>query len=133
MKRAETCEYDIEANTTRTAALKRRNESLQEDVEHYKELYRHIRELPEYESIEVFRRIRATENPLDVLKQLKAANVLMERTGRIDSTSGDELPDSDVTHQSEEDDSEESTIRSKLPNRGRRSRSPTSKGRASAP
>ena len=80
----------MEANTTRTNALKRKNETLECEVDQFKELYRFVREQPEYEASEVFRRIRATEDPLDVLKQLKAANVLIDGVRRVGSCTSDE-------------------------------------------
>lgn len=91
MKRDEACEYDVEANTTRTSALKRKNEALEHEVEHYKELYRVIREQPEYDAAEVFRRIRATEEPLEVLEQLKAANGLVDGMRRSNSSLSEEF------------------------------------------
>ncbi|KAF1348955.1 hypothetical protein BDV97DRAFT_297385 [Delphinella strobiligena] len=104
-RREEACEYDVEANTTRTSALKRKNETLEREVEHYKELYRVIREQPEYDAAEVFRRIRATEEPLEVLEQLKTANGLVDGMRRSNSFLSEDMAYESISDGFDEDTS----------------------------
>jgi hypothetical protein len=95
----------VEANTTRTNALKRKNENLEVEVEQYRELYRSIRERPECEAAELFRRIRVTEEPLDVFKQLTAANLLIGALRRVSSQPSEDTPDESTSDFYEENKS----------------------------
>lgn len=100
----------MEANTTRTNALKRRNESLESEIEQYRQLYRSIRERPEYEAIELFRRIRVAEDPLDVFTQLTAADLLMDGARRVGSRHSEDMPDESMTDASEDGKSKGKTL-----------------------
>ncbi|THW25462.1 hypothetical protein D6D23_04308 [Aureobasidium pullulans] len=79
-KRYEDCVYDVEANTTRSNALKRKNEDLAKENAQLHELYDFLRNRPFVEAEEIFRRIRSTENPLDVLRHVATADTLMAQT-----------------------------------------------------
>lgn len=72
--------YDVEANTTRSNALKRKNEDLAKENAQLHELYDFLRNRPFVEAEEIFRRIRSTENPLDVLRHVATADTLMAQT-----------------------------------------------------
>lgn len=72
--------YDVEANTTRSNALKRKNEDLAKANAQLHELYDFLRNRPFIEAEEIFRRIRSTENPLDVLRHVATADTLMAQT-----------------------------------------------------
>lgn len=116
IERSETCEYDVEANSLRTNALERKNETLESEVDQFKELFRFVREQPQYEASEVFRRIRATEDPFNCLKNLKAPNALTDGVGNVGLCTSDE---SKSDSGREEDDSEtKSAMEIKYP-RGR--------------
>ncbi|CAD0047981.1 unnamed protein product, partial [Aureobasidium pullulans] len=78
--RYEDCVYDVEANTTRSNALKRKNEDLAKENAQLHELYDFLRNRPFVEAEEIFRRIRSTENPLDVLRHVATADTLMAQT-----------------------------------------------------
>ncbi|THY88042.1 glycoside hydrolase family 43 protein [Aureobasidium pullulans] len=68
------------SNTTRSNALKRKNEDLAKENAQLHELYDFLRNRPFVEAEEIFRRIRSTENPLDVLRHVATADTLMAQT-----------------------------------------------------
>ena len=76
-KRHETCEYDVAANTTRSNALKRKNEDLSAENKVLRELYSFLRQRPLVEAEEIFRRIRNTDDPLEVHRHVVTAEYLL--------------------------------------------------------
>ncbi|KAI5209664.1 hypothetical protein AUEXF2481DRAFT_80686 [Aureobasidium subglaciale EXF-2481] len=84
-KRYEDCVYDVEANTTRSNALKRKNEELTKENAKLRELYAFVRDRPPREAEEIFRRIRTTQDPLDVLKHVSTAELLVAQAATSSS------------------------------------------------
>ncbi|KAI5250221.1 hypothetical protein E4T43_00331 [Aureobasidium subglaciale] len=80
IKRYEDCVYDVEANTTRSNALKRKNEELTKENAQLRELYAFVRDCPPREAEEIFRRIRTTQDPLDVLSHVSTAELLVAQS-----------------------------------------------------
>ncbi|KAI5275671.1 hypothetical protein E4T47_01371 [Aureobasidium subglaciale] len=79
-RRYEDCVYDVEANTTRSNALKRKNEGLTKENAQLRELYAFVRDCPPREAEEIFRRIRTTQDPLDVLSHVSTAELLVAQS-----------------------------------------------------
>ncbi|CAD0113373.1 unnamed protein product, partial [Aureobasidium uvarum] len=79
-RRYEDCVYDVEANTTRSNALKRRNEELAQENTQLRRLYDFLLNRPLLEAEEIFRRIRSTQDPLQVLRHVTTADMLMAQT-----------------------------------------------------
>ncbi|CAD0096653.1 unnamed protein product [Aureobasidium vineae] len=76
-RRYEDCVYDVEANTTRSNALKRKNEELAKENTQLRRLYDFLLNRPLVEAEEIFRRIRSTQDPLEVLRHVTTADMLM--------------------------------------------------------
>lgn len=72
--------YDVEANTTRSNALKRRNEELAQENSQLRRLYDFLLNRPLAEAEEIFRRIRSTRDPLEVLRYVDSAELLVSQT-----------------------------------------------------
>lgn len=72
--------YDVEANTTRSNALKRKNEELAKENSQLRTLYDFLQNRPTVEAEEIFRRIRNTQDPLEVLRHVTTADLLMAQT-----------------------------------------------------
>ncbi|KAI4741926.1 hypothetical protein E4T50_07647 [Aureobasidium sp. EXF-12298] len=79
-RRYEDCVYDVEANTTRSNALKRKNEELAKENTQLRTLYDFLQNRPLIEAEEIFRRVRSTQDPLDVLRHVTTADLLMAQT-----------------------------------------------------
>ncbi|KAG9513112.1 hypothetical protein KCV07_g9019, partial [Aureobasidium melanogenum] len=79
-RRYEDCVYDVEANTTRSNALKRKNEELAKENTQLRTLYNFLQNRPLFEAEEIFRRVRSTQDPLDVLRHVTTADLLMAQT-----------------------------------------------------
>ncbi|KAH0271960.1 glycoside hydrolase family 43 protein, partial [Aureobasidium melanogenum] len=79
-RRYEDCVYDVEANTTRSNALKRKNEELAKENTQLRTLYDFLQNRPLIEAEEIFRRIRSTQDPLEVLRHVTTADLLMAQT-----------------------------------------------------
>ncbi|KAG9942607.1 hypothetical protein KCU85_g9175, partial [Aureobasidium melanogenum] len=79
-RRYEDCVYDVEANTTRSNALKRKNEELAKENTQLRTLYDFLQNRPLVEAEEIFRRIRSTQDPLEVLRHVTTADLLMAQT-----------------------------------------------------
>ncbi|KAI4761693.1 hypothetical protein E4T52_02640 [Aureobasidium sp. EXF-3400] len=79
-RRYEDCVYDVEANTTRSNALKRKNEELAQENAQLRRLYDFLLNRPLAEAEEVFRRIRSTKDPLEVLRHVNTADMLVSQT-----------------------------------------------------
>lgn len=60
------CEYDTDADMSRSLAMRRRNDALQNEINQLKGLLAHIRCCPEVEAQEIYRRLRASNNPQDL-------------------------------------------------------------------
>lgn len=69
--------YKAEEGETVSKALKRKLRELEDENSSFKELYRLLKTRPENESAEILRRIRTTEDPLDVFKYLQEAELLL--------------------------------------------------------
>ena len=72
--------YDVEANTTRSNALKRKNEELTQENAQLRRLYDFLLNRPLAEAEEIFRRIRSTRDPLEVLRHVTSAELLVSQT-----------------------------------------------------
>jgi len=72
--------YDVEANTTRSNALKRKNEELSQENAQLRKLYDSLLNRPLAEAEEIFRRIRSTRDPLEVLRHVTTAEMLVSQT-----------------------------------------------------
>lgn len=72
--------YDVEANTTRSNALKRRNEELAKENSQLRTLYDFLQNRTMIEAEEILRRIRSTQDPLEVLRHVTTADLLMAQT-----------------------------------------------------
>lgn len=72
--------YDVEANTTRSNALKRKNEELAQENAQLRRLYDSLLNRPLAEAEEIFRRIRSTRDPLEVLRHVTTADMLVSQT-----------------------------------------------------
>ncbi|KAI4850764.1 hypothetical protein E4T44_02555 [Aureobasidium sp. EXF-8845] len=79
-RRYEDCVYDVEANTTRSNALKRKNEELAQENAQLRRLYDSLLNRPLAEAEEIFRRIRSTWDPLEVLRHVTTADMLVSQT-----------------------------------------------------
>ncbi|KEQ73843.1 hypothetical protein M436DRAFT_81267 [Aureobasidium namibiae CBS 147.97] len=79
-RRYEDCVYDVEANTTRSNALKRKNEELAQENAELRRLYDFLLNRPLAEAEEIFRRIRSTRDPLEVLRHVNTAELLVSQT-----------------------------------------------------
>jgi hypothetical protein len=67
-----TCEYGVEADTSRLTSIRQRAEALQTELDLLHGLIRYIHTCSNIEAQEGFRRIRACEAPLDVAKSLSS-------------------------------------------------------------
>lgn len=66
-----------DARTSRTSALKRKCDSLQEENDQYKALFGILRNRPRGEAHDIFSRIRNAEEPVSVLRTIKDAELLL--------------------------------------------------------
>ena len=74
------CTYEAGEGETRTKALKRKYNDLQNDNDRYRGLYEFIRRRPASEAQVIFNRIRASQNPLEVFRSIQDADLLLFRT-----------------------------------------------------
>lgn len=79
-KRGAVCEYDVEADTSRASALKAKHDALSSEVDQLRELILAIRTRPEIEAQEIFRRLRVTSDPLDVVRALRDRDLLLQHS-----------------------------------------------------
>ena len=80
----------MEPDTSRSISMRRKNESLQNELDQLRSLLEHIRSRSEVESMEIYRRVRVAVDPLDVVELLKGGDLLLqhsvpERSGESDS------------------------------------------------
>lgn len=66
-------------------ALRRKLSELESENNQYKELYTLLRDTPYAESSEILRRIKSTDNPLDVLGFIRQARLLLPNFDSADS------------------------------------------------
>ncbi|CAI6233930.1 unnamed protein product [Periconia digitata] len=79
------CEYPVDGgNNNRQVALKRQYSQIESERDQLRDLYNLIRTLPDPEAQEIFRRLRTSADPLQVLQAVKDANTLLRNP---DSTS----------------------------------------------
>jgi hypothetical protein len=90
-KRGHICEYDVEPDTSRSISMRRKNESLQNELDQLRSLLDYIRNRSEVESMEIYRRVRAAVDPMDVVELLRGSDLLL-RNNATDRTSGSETP-----------------------------------------
>lgn len=85
------CEYDVEPDTSRSISMKRKNESLQGELDQLRQLLEYIRTRSEVESMEIYRRVRVAVDPLDVVELLRGGDLLLQH-GVPDGSAGSETP-----------------------------------------
>ena len=71
-------------------ALKRKYHEVQNENEEYRELFEFIRNRPAPEAQAIFNRIRTSQNPFNVLRSIKEADILIPHS--ISSASGQPDP-----------------------------------------
>lgn len=62
MKRGALCEYDTDPDVSRATALRRKNHALQDEIGHWTNFFNHIRNCPEAEAQEIYRKIRTSDD-----------------------------------------------------------------------
>ncbi|SMR50161.1 unnamed protein product [Zymoseptoria tritici ST99CH_3D1] len=72
--RSLSCYYDVEPETSRAVALKRKHESVQDDLDRMTELYDYIRSRSEGEVWDLVSQIRQTADPFKFLKLVRDRN-----------------------------------------------------------
>jgi len=92
-KRGHVCEYDVEPDTSRSISMRRKNESLQSELDQLRTLLDYIRNRSEVESMEIYRRVRTAADPMDVVELLRGSDLLLRNSGTDrDRTGGSETP-----------------------------------------
>ena len=81
--------YEAHEGESVSSALKRKLHNLEVENALYKELYQLLKTKPETESAEILRRIRAANDPRDVVAFLKEAELLL-----ASSSGGSDAPSS---------------------------------------
>ncbi|KAL6859873.1 hypothetical protein ACO1O0_003897 [Amphichorda felina] len=84
-QKGEICVYEAEEGETVSLALRRKLSELESENNQYKELYTLLRDTPYAESSEILRRIKSTDNPLDVLGFIRQARLLLPNFDSADS------------------------------------------------
>lgn len=69
--------YEAQEGESVNSALKRKLHNLEVENAQYKELYQLLKTKPDTESAEILRRIRAANDPRDVVAFLKEAELLL--------------------------------------------------------
>ncbi|ROT35895.1 hypothetical protein SODALDRAFT_53529 [Sodiomyces alkalinus F11] len=75
--RDEDCVYRADVNETASQALKRKHRALQLELAQYKELFNLLRDRPVDEAQEIFRRVRTSSEPAQVLHAIRHAEILL--------------------------------------------------------
>ncbi|KAM0716502.1 hypothetical protein Q7P37_007947 [Cladosporium fusiforme] len=86
-KRGAICQYDVEPDTSRSISIRRKNETLQSENDQLRSLLDYIRTRSEVESMEIYRRVRAAVDPLDVVELLRGGDLLLQNS--VPETSGE--------------------------------------------
>ncbi|CAI0641093.1 unnamed protein product [Colletotrichum noveboracense] len=73
------CVWDTEPDTTRIVSIRKRKEELERENEDLHELLRFLYLRPDEEAREIFRRLRASGNALEVLNAVRTADLLLQR------------------------------------------------------
>lgn len=71
------CSYETNEGETRFLSLKRKHKDLEREVQDLRLIYEIIRNRSEQEAFEIFQRIRRTSDPMELLKSLKEADILL--------------------------------------------------------
>lgn len=71
--------------------MRRKNESLQNELDQLRSLLDGIRNRSEVESMEIFRRVRAAVDPMDVVELLRGSDLLLQNSAP-ERSSGSETP-----------------------------------------
>lgn len=66
------CNYDVEPNVARSTSLRRRHDSLQEEVDELRRFHRTCSRTSRHQSYRIFRRIRIINDPSEVAKSFFA-------------------------------------------------------------
>ena len=72
--------------------MRRKNESLQSELDQLRSLLDYIRNRSEVESMEIYRRVRAAADPMDVVELLRGSDLLLRNSGTTDRAGGSETP-----------------------------------------
>jgi hypothetical protein len=73
--------------------MRRKNESLQSELDQLRTLLDYIRNRSEVESMEIYRRVRTAADPMDVVELLRGSDLLLRNSGTDrDRTGGSETP-----------------------------------------
>jgi hypothetical protein len=73
---------------TRRSTLQRRYNRVEEERDQLKELFDLIRDQPDTEAHEIFRRLRTSSNPLHVFRDLRQANLLLPNPDPVSQVIG---------------------------------------------
>ncbi|KAF6806544.1 Nitrogen assimilation transcription factor nirA 5 [Colletotrichum sojae] len=73
------CEWDTEPDTSRVVSIRRRKEELERENEDLHELLRFLQARPEEEAVEIFKRLRASGDALQVLDFVRSGDLLLRR------------------------------------------------------
>ncbi|KAI9830707.1 MAG: hypothetical protein M1826_004536 [Phylliscum demangeonii] len=101
--RTQDCAYEVEANETKPAALKRKNEALTERVEDLRVLVEYLRSGTEEEAADVLRRLRSSEEANETVKFIRQGALLLSGSPRL-SAGAAAAPLPSPASASEEDD-----------------------------
>ncbi|OLN96914.1 Nitrogen assimilation transcription factor nirA 5 [Colletotrichum chlorophyti] len=73
------CKWDTEPDTSRVVSMRRRAQELERENEELHELLRFLYTRPEEDALEIFRRLRASGDALQVLKFVRSGDLLLQR------------------------------------------------------
>jgi hypothetical protein len=71
------CSYSTDVGETRTAALRRQNAELKEELTQLRELFALLHTRTAEDSVEILNRIRSTKDALGVLQSVRQADILL--------------------------------------------------------
>jgi len=87
----------VEPDTSRSISMRRKNESLQNELDQLRLLLDLIRNRSEVESMEIYRRVRAAVDPMDVVELLRGSDLLLQQSAP-DRSGGSETPASGLSN-----------------------------------
>ncbi|KAF3800118.1 hypothetical protein GCG54_00015497 [Colletotrichum gloeosporioides] len=73
------CKWDTEPDTSRLVSIRKRKEELERENEDLHEFLRFLISRPEEEAFEIFKRLRASGDALEVLNFVRTADLLLQR------------------------------------------------------
>ncbi|KAF4431305.1 Nitrogen assimilation transcription factor nit-4 [Colletotrichum fructicola Nara gc5] len=76
------CKWDTEPDTSRLVSIRKRKEELERENEDLHEFLRFLISRPEEEAFEIFKRLRASGDALEVLNFVRTADLLLQRRQR---------------------------------------------------